>query len=60
MANDIEHFSMCLFATFTSILEKCLLMSTAHILIGFFVFLLWSFERFLKMYVLDTSPLLDM
>lgn len=44
--NDIEHFFMCSGVIFTSVLEKCLFESFAHLLSDIFAFYVKSQEFF--------------
>ena len=55
MARYADHPIMCVWALWVSSLEECLWKSFARVLIGFFVFLLWS--HVCSIYILEIKPL---
>lgn len=57
MTSGFEIIFVCLLATCTSSVKKCLFKSFVHVLIGLFGFLLLSYNS--SLYILDTIPLWD-
>lgn len=61
MTNGLEYLFICLFAICISILEKCLLISFAYILIGLFIFFVSELQGFFNIsWTLDFYHIYDL